>query len=61
MISNDQRSPNISRDTLTGHPERGFDLDLDPTAEHDTNSACKRQVTGEILEGRNQWARMLSN
>jgi hypothetical protein len=31
MINSDQRSPNISREMLTGHPERRFGLGLPPT------------------------------
>jgi hypothetical protein len=44
MISNDQRSPKISSERLTGHPERRFDFALPGTNETVAKLTCRLQV-----------------
>src|SRR5689334_13188009 len=47
MINKDQRSPNTSREMLTGHPDRCLRLLLPRgTGEHHTTITCKMQVVG---------------
>src|SRR2546422_10138725 len=41
MINNDQRSPKISRETLTGHPDRRLGLGFSATRERLTKSLEK--------------------
>src|SRR6266699_750403 len=48
MISNDQRSPNLSSEILTGQPDRGFDLGLPGTSDTLSTITCEMQV---IIEG----------
>src|SRR4051794_39253123 len=47
MISNDHRSPSISNETLTGQPERGFDLGFAPTAKNHTQ--FRLQIASDSL------------
>src|SRR5258708_28661575 len=44
MISSDQRSPNLSREILTGHPDRRFDIGFSGTFDTLSNITCKLQV-----------------
>src|SRR5438477_9255768 len=48
-ISSDQRSPNLSREMLTGQPDRCFDLGLPCTPKTVSKVACELQVS---VEGR---------
>jgi len=45
MMSSDQRSPNISSETLTGQPERGCDFDAIEQKGILAKVTCKMQVT----------------
>jgi len=44
MIKSDQRSPNLSSEMLTGHPDRGFELGLPGTVWDDSNITCIKQA-----------------
>ncbi len=53
MISSDQRSPKISSERLTGHPERRFDFGLPGTSDTVTKLTCRLQVI--LGQGAESW------
>ena len=60
-ISSDQRSPNISSDTLTGQPDRGWEAMFPATRRRIIHLTCIMQVIfGECLEAAQTMVLMLS-